>query len=39
MSASMHRNELVTGYEAVKKGNPSALVTMNNGVKGDLYRW
>lgn len=26
-------------YEAVKKGNPSALVTMNNGVKDDLYRW
>jgi len=23
----------------VKKGNPSALVTMNNGVKDDLYRW
>ncbi|MBQ3176282.1 MAG: hypothetical protein IJB52_00515 [Clostridia bacterium] len=32
--------ELLTPYcNAVKKGNPSALVSMNNGVKEDLYRW
>jgi len=26
-------------YNAVKKGNPNALVTMNNGVKEDYYRY
>ncbi len=35
-----YNQELLTPYyNAVKKGNPSALVSMNNGVKDDLYRW
>ena len=25
--------------DAVKRGNPSALVSMNNGLRDDLYRW
>lgn len=35
-----YNQEILTPYyDAVKKGNPSALVTMNNGLKDDLYRW
>ncbi|MBQ8401374.1 MAG: hypothetical protein IJX14_05535 [Clostridia bacterium] len=35
-----YNQELLTPYyNAVKKGNPTALVSMNNGVKDDLYRW
>ncbi|MBQ8551916.1 MAG: alpha-L-fucosidase [Clostridia bacterium] len=26
-------------YDAVKKGNPNALVAVNNGVKSELYKW
>lgn len=26
-------------YRAVKKGNPTSLLSINNGVKEDLYRW
>lgn len=26
-------------YDAVKRGNPHALVSINNGVKDDLYKW
>ncbi len=33
------QEKLTPYYNAVKKGNPSTLVTMNNGVKDDLYRW
>lgn len=33
------QEKLTPYYDAVKKGNPSALVSMNNGVKPDLYRW
>lgn len=35
-----YNTELLTPYyRAVKKGNPTTLVSMNNGVKEDLYRW
>lgn len=33
------QEKLTPYYEAVKKGNPSALITMNNGIKDNLYRW
>ncbi len=33
------QEKLTPYYNAVKKGNPTTLVTMNNGVKDDLYRW
>ena len=34
-----NQEKLTPYYDAVKKGNPAALISMNNGVKDDLYRW
>ncbi len=34
-----HNENLKPYYDAVKAGNPNALVTFNNGVKEDLYKW
>ena len=33
------QEKLAPYYEACKKGNPNALVAMNNGVYSPLYRW
>ncbi len=33
------QNELKYYYDAVKKGNPKALVACNNGVKDHFYKW
>jgi len=33
------QKELKYYYDAVKKGNPKALIACNNGVKDDYYKW